>query len=127
MKVELELWQLITLLLAFFGCIAGFAKLVLTQIDKRLEVRFSAQEEARQVGATALREMLDGYAKQAQNTASELTALERQFLQFKADLPLNYVRREDYVRGQSVIEAKLDALYSELKYVQIKRGVSDAG
>lgn len=127
MKVELELWQLITLLLAFFGCIAGFAKLVLTQIDKRLEVRFSAQEEARQVGATALREMLDGYAKQAQNTASELTALERQFLQFKADLPLNYVRREDYVRGQSVIEAKLDALYSELKYVQIKRGISDAG
>lgn len=120
MKVELELWQLISLLLAFLGCVAGFGRVILTQIDQRLETRFKAQEEARKSSSAAFRELLDGYVKQAQETASELTSLERQFLQFKADLPLNYVRREDYVRGQSVIEAKLDALYSELKYVQIK-------
>ena len=39
-------------------------------------------------------------------------------MRFKADLPLNYVRREDYIRGQTVIEAKLDALYNKLEVVQ---------
>lgn len=51
--------------------------------------------------------------------------LERQFLEFKAELPVQYVRREDYVRGQSVIEAKLDALYSKLEIVRMN-GVSHA-
>ncbi len=36
-------------------------------------------------------------------------------MRFKADLPLNYVRREDYIRGQTVIEAKLDALDNKLE------------
>ena len=44
--------------------------------------------------------------------------LEKEFMRFKADLPLNYVRREDYIRGQTVIEAKLDALYNKLEVVQ---------
>ena len=33
-------------------------------------------------------------------------------------------RREDYVRGQTVLEAKIDALFSELKLVQIQGGKS---
>lgn len=125
MRVELELWQLISLLIAFLGCVAGFGKIILNQLDQRLDIRFKAQDEARAAGAATLRDTLERYAKQAQETASQLTELERRFLEFKAELPLSYVRREDYVRGQTVIEAKLDALYSELKYVQIKGGVGD--
>ncbi|MDF6001948.1 hypothetical protein P4050_30635 [Pseudomonas aeruginosa] len=34
MKVELELWQLITLLLTFLGACAGGGKLLLNQIQK---------------------------------------------------------------------------------------------
>ena len=49
-----------------------------------------------------------------------LRNIEREFLRFQAELPLQYVRREDYVRGQSVIEAKLDALYNKLEVVQMK-------
>ena len=51
--------------------------------------------------------------------------IEREFLRFQADLPVLYVRREDYVRGQSVIEAKLDALYSKLEVVQLKGAKND--
>ncbi|MBJ3229777.1 hypothetical protein JGB83_23460, partial [Salmonella enterica subsp. enterica serovar Stanley] len=43
---------------------------------------------------------------------------EREFLEFRADLPLHYVRREDYLRGQAVLEAKLDALYSKIELIQ---------
>jgi hypothetical protein len=32
MTVNLELWHLITLLIAFFGCVAGFGKLLLAQV-----------------------------------------------------------------------------------------------
>ena len=46
--------------------------------------------------------------------------LEREFLEFQARLPLDYVRREDYIRGQTVIEAKIDAVYSKLEVVLLK-------
>jgi hypothetical protein len=35
-------------------------------------------------------------------------------------MPLHYVRREDYVRNQTVIEAKLDALALRLENVRLK-------
>ncbi|CAH5052789.1 hypothetical protein AI2839V1_0243 [Enterobacter cloacae] len=44
--------------------------------------------------------------------------LEREFLEFRADLPLHYVRREDYLRGQAIIEAKLDAVYNKIEFLQ---------
>lgn len=52
--------------------------------------------------------------------ASAWRDLERSFLNLRAELPEKYVRREDYIRGQTVIEAKLDAIATELKLVQIQ-------
>lgn len=68
----------------------------------------------------ALKKALSDHANEEKKTATALSALERDFLKWQAELPINYVRREDYVRGQSVIEAKLDALYSKLEVVQMK-------
>ena len=42
----------------------------------------------------------------------------------KADLPLAYVRREDFVRNQSVIEAKLDGLALRIENLTL-RGRND--
>lgn len=120
MRVELELWQLILLLISFFGCVGGFAKIIGSQIDRRLDEKFKAQEEAREAGASALRESIDRYVSSSEKTAGKVETLERDFLKWQAELPIHYVRREDYVRGQSVIEAKLDALYSKLEVVQMK-------
>ena len=46
--------------------------------------------------------------------------IEREMLLFKAELPVHYVRREDYIRGQSVIEAKLDGLAMKLENAQLR-------
>ena len=35
-------------------------------------------------------------------------------------MPLHYVRREDYIRGQSVIESKLDGLALKIENVQLR-------
>lgn len=55
-----------------------------------------------------------------EDDAKEWARVEKELLKFKADLPLNYVRREDYVRNQTVIESKLDALALKLENWQLK-------
>ncbi len=120
MEVRLELWHLILLLLAFFGCVAAFGKLLLDQVEKRLQERFVAQDVARKEGQDTLRKTLDLHLDAERTNAIALQALKEDFLRLQADMPLHYVRREDYVRGQTVIEAKLDALYNKLEVVQLK-------
>lgn len=96
MTIQVELWALLTflvgLLLAFLGSAFAMGRLLLGQVEKRLDTRFEALE------------------KHADEEAGEWRRVERELLDLRAELPLNYVRREDYIRGQSVIEAKLDGL-----------------
>jgi hypothetical protein len=124
MHVQIELWALLTfligLLVTFLGCVFGFAKVLGGQIDKRLEERFSAQDAARREGQKVTHAALTAHLEEERRDAEVIRNLEREFLRFQADLPVHYVRREDYVRGQTVIEAKLDALYNKLEVVQIK-------
>ncbi|HTT76078.1 MAG TPA: hypothetical protein VMF50_08885 [Candidatus Binataceae bacterium] len=40
-------------------------------------------------------------------------ALERELLQLRAQLPVEYVRREDWIRFSNTLEAKLDAMRAE--------------
>lgn len=101
MILTIEFWQLISmlvsLLVALAGVFAAIAKALLGHVQKTLDQRFGSLEKS----------------------ADAWQELEREFLNFKLDVAVTYVRREDYVRGQSVIEAKLDAIASELKRVQI--------
>ena len=120
MTVHVEFWQLITLLLSFLGFLGAAGKLLLSQIDRRLNERFQTIEKAREEGQATWRATFTQHLDEERRETDLLRNIEREFLRFQAELPLQYVRREDYVRGQSVIEAKLDALYSELKFVQIK-------
>jgi hypothetical protein len=120
MKVEMELWHLIMLLISFFGAVGAFGKILLDQVEKRQIDRASAQDKAREDGQKTLRKTLSEHLEEERKNAVALQTLERDFLNWKAELPINYVRREDYVRGQSIIEAKLDALYNKLEVVQLK-------
>ena len=74
MTVQLELWQLITLLLAFFGSVAGTAKIILAQMDKRLDDRFAAQEKAREEGFRSLRVMIDAHLAEERAQAARIKA-----------------------------------------------------
>lgn len=127
MTIQLELWHLITLLLAFFGCVGGFGKVLIAQFEKRLGERFKAQDEAREAGSRSLREALsqqrDALAQHIldeRKTSAQVISLERDFLTWKAELPVQYVRREDYVRNQTIIEAKLDAVALKIENIQLK-------
>lgn len=125
MRVEVEFWNLVLLLLAFFGCVGAFGKVLLDQVEKRLAEKFLAQAAAREVADKALGDTLQRHLDEERKTSAQIAGLERDFLKWQADMPLNYVRREDYIRGQTVLEAKMDALYSKLELVHLKGSRND--
>lgn len=99
MKVEFELWHLITLTLTLAGLFIGLSKMLLAQFERRIDDR------------------LDSIIQESKGWRS----VESDVLKLRVELAERYVKRDDYVRGQTVIEAKLDAISSELKNVQIQR------
>lgn len=120
MTIQLELWQLITLLLLFFGAVATFGKVLMVQFDKRLDERFRAQEKARAETQKHWDQQFSAIERAGRDEVIQWQRIERDFLEFKADLPVQYVRREDYVRNQTVIEAKLDAVALKIENLQLK-------
>ena len=98
MTLQIEAPQLITLVLAFLGLLIGFGKYMLAQIDRRIT----------------------GIEQQNRTESEGWKRIERELLELRAELPVQYVRREDYVRGQTVIESKLDSLYSKLGTIQLR-------
>lgn len=120
MTISVEFWQLVTLLLSFFGFVAGVAKVIGRQNVKYLDTRFKAMEESRQLADAAIHSTLKQHIEEEAKNSDQLIELERQLLRWQADLPLNYVRREDHIRNQSIIEAKLDGLALKIENVQLK-------
>ncbi len=120
MKVEVEFWQLVSLLITFLGFTFAAGKVLLNQVDRRLDERFAAMEKAREDAGKHWDEKFSTVIEQNRREAEGWANLERDFLRFQADLPLQYVRREDYVRNQTVIEAKLDAVALKIENLQLK-------
>ena len=81
----------------------ALAWLLIRQIERRLDERFAAHEMAER---NYLRQS-DERLKLVEQAGRQQ---ERELLQMKADMPMNYVRREDSIRDQTIINAKLDAL-----------------
>lgn len=106
MTIELNLGNLIFILIALIGAFWTLVKVIVSQYEKSLDTRFATLSE------TMVKDQ-------------ELTRkLEREFLRMQAELPLHYVRREDYIRGQSVLEAKLDGLGTKLENTQLSAQLS---
>lgn len=120
MTISVEFWQLVTLLVSFFGFVAGVAKVIGRQNVKYLDTRFQALEESRKLADAAIHNTLKQHIAEEAKNSDQLIELERKLLNWKADLPLHYVRREDFIRNQSIIEAKLDGLALKIENAQLK-------
>jgi len=114
MTLQLDFWHLVTLLLGFFGFVAGGAKILFDQIDRRLNERFAALEQARQSADRAMQDELARLINEDEKLGGKLEKLDHDYLKGLADMPVLYTRREDYIRNQTVLEHKIDALYLKL-------------
>ena len=90
--ISIEFWQLVGFLLSFLGVCWGFGKMLLAQ--------FQAQQEERQ--------------KQQARLHEKVEQLENQFAEQKALRPEKYVLRDDYIRNQAILEAKMDSIQKTL-------------
>lgn len=109
MTLQIELPQLIAIAVALLGAFAGLLKLLLGQQVRHIDASFQAQNvRLDQIEATNRAE------------AGNWQRIERELMGLKAELPLSYVRRDDYIRGQSVLEAKLDGLATKIENAQLR-------
>ena len=112
MTIQLEIYQFVMILIAVLSAVIGTVKVLWGRIEKSLEQNFSNTNQK-----------LEHVSMQADQSQKDIRQLEREFLIHKAELPNKFVAREDYIRGQTVIEAKLDAVAQKLENVQIKQGM----
>lgn len=97
MTLDLNIANLIAIAAAFVAALWTLLKVFAVQHEKALETRFKSLQES-MVGI-----------KTSQVREQETTQrLERELLQFKAELPRDYVRREDFIRAVGTIETKID-------------------
>lgn len=119
MTVEFNLTNLIFVIIASLSGVWGLLKIIAMQfkgeVKRDLQEHFHIQDVASQAHYSQLNLRLDVLDAAAKLDTGQWQRVERELLTLKADLPLNYVRREDYIRGQSVLEAKLDALATKIE------------
>lgn len=97
MTLELTLTHLITLALAFVGALRVLIKIIATQQERSMTEKFS-------VLTTAVATVGADLRKEAEATRQ----LEMAFMKFQAELPRDYVRRDDFIRSIGTIEARID-------------------
>lgn len=97
MTLQLTLTHLLTLALFFIGTLFGLVKYIAYQQEKRENERFA-------VLGTQLTKLGDDLKLEASATLQ----LERKFMQYQADLPREYVRRDDFLRSIGTIEVRVD-------------------
>lgn len=125
MTLTVDFWQLVIMCGAVVTAFWALVRMALSQIDRRLSERFKAMETTRETDGRHWDEKFTALLEQNKREADSWQSVERDFLHFKAELPLNYVRRDDHVRNQTVIEAKLDALALKIENIQLKgKGIS---
>ncbi|OTG87685.1 hypothetical protein B9T31_04090 [Acinetobacter sp. ANC 4558] len=113
MSIQLEAYQWIMILITIITTVVTTIKILWGRIEENLNSNFQVVQNK-----------LEDVSKQSEQNQSEIRDLERKFYKFQIDLPHAYVAREDYIRGQTVIEAKLDALASKIENVQIRQGMN---
>lgn len=91
MTIELNLANLIFILIALVGAFWALVKLIVGQYEKSLDTRFKTLSET---------------IESAQKTTIQL---ERDFLNFQAEIPRTYLRRDDYMREAKTLREAISA------------------
>ncbi|HOL44631.1 MAG TPA: hypothetical protein PK659_10290 [Methanothrix sp.] len=52
------------------------------------------------------------------STNDRVDHMEKQLYELKAELPISYVRREDFIRHEVALNAKLDRIYDRLEKIK---------
>jgi hypothetical protein len=128
MIVELNLSNIIFLAIAGMGGLWGLMKVIAVQyrndIKRELNEHFRVQDITSTAQYDKLNTRLDTLDASAKADTRQWQRVERELLTMKADMPIHYVRREDYIRGQSTLEAKVDGVGMKLENALLRASAS---
>ena len=103
MTFSLEAYQAIMLAITIVGSIFGAGKAVFGRIETSLKDRDDG-----------LKAELSKLGDQMSKESEAIRQLDREILKLKAELPREYVAKEDFIRSFTVVEAKIDAVQKTL-------------
>ena len=116
MIVEFNLTNIIFVVIALISGVWAAAKYIATLQERAVlqgqeffTAQFASHEKVEFDFHSTLGRRLDDIEALHRADAAQWQRVERELLLMKADLPLNYVRREDYVQAVASILVKLDA------------------
>ena len=113
MNLQIDFWQLIGLSISFLG--VGW-----TAVWAMARVALSQAQRHQDANHAQLITRLEAIEQSAREEAGNWRRVEREIMQLKAELPLNYVRREDYAQAVATIMAKLDAVGMRLENILLR-------
>ena len=67
------------------------------------------------VNASTIQWLLKRRDEQRSRDSDRVDDLEKQLIELRVNLPLEYVRREDWIRFSGTLDAKLDAMREEMR------------
>lgn len=103
MKIELDLWQAIILISMTMGAFWGMAKMLMAQSNRSLDEKFKE-----------IKERLD-----TQDDSER--RMERQIADMRAELPREYVRRDDFLRAIAGFDVRVDQLRLTIERALLER------
>ena len=124
MNLQVDFWQLIGILAGLvstgLGALIAIMKVGVAQAQKYQDAAAKQTKEQHDESQKQLLRRLDSLETANQGESNQWRKFERDFLEWKGELPNLYVRREDYIRGQTVLESKLDSLGLKLENAQLR-------
>src|SRR5699024_7858107 len=85
-----------------------------------LDEKFENETKQRHITEGHINAMVEDAKRDTKKNEIGLQRVQREVLELRAELPERYVRREDYIRGQTVIESKLDSLAIRMENNQLR-------
>lgn len=109
MTFSLEPYQLIMLILAIGGSIWGAGKAFFNRVESSIKEKDETLAKA-----------LSGLGEKLDKESEAIRQLDREILKLKAELPREYVSKDDFIRSFTVVEAKIDAVQTTLTHLNNK-------
>lgn len=114
MNLTLTLWELLGALGALAAAFLGLARLLLAQFERRLDDRFGAMDRARAEGQRAWTETFLQHVNIEQREFDTLRNLDHSFMEFRANLPMTYIRRDELRDYLVRLDIRFDTMNEKL-------------
>ncbi|NOT66715.1 MAG: hypothetical protein HOP06_11980 [Methylotenera sp.] len=114
--IQIGFWQLMSMAGCIIVVLCGAAwvlvNIIVQQFTTGLNTRFQSQDTARLEREKVLDERFRGLEKAIKSEGDGWRVVEKDLSDHKMRMPLEYQRREDAIRFETVLNAKLDGIHN---------------